>query len=44
MEAALHAMRVSGIPTIVPFHLRILGNRFFRDGQIDTLFVPRRIG
>lgn len=44
MEAALHSMRVAGIPTIIPFHLRILGNRFFRDGQIDTLFVPRRIG
>jgi acetyl-CoA carboxylase biotin carboxylase subunit len=44
MEAALHVMKVGGIPTIIPFHLRILGNSFFRNGQIDTLFVPRRIG
>ncbi len=44
MESALHSMRVGGIPTIIPFHLRILGNSFFRNGQIDTLFVPSRIG
>ncbi len=44
MEAALRAMRVAGIHTIIPLHLRILGNRFFRDGQVDTLFVPRRLG
>lgn len=44
MEAALHSMKVGGITTIIPFHLRILGNRFFRDGQVDTLFLPRRLG
>ncbi len=44
MEAALRSMRVSGIKTIIPMHLRILGNRFYRDGQVDTLFVPRRLG
>ena len=44
MEAALHSMRVTGIRTIIPFHLRILGNRFFRDGQVDTTFLPRRMG
>jgi acetyl-CoA carboxylase biotin carboxylase subunit len=44
MEAALHMMRVNGIRTIIPFHLRILGNRFFRDGQVDTTFLPRRMG
>jgi len=43
MEAALHMMRVDGIRTIIPFHLRILGNRFFRDGQVDTTFLPRRM-
>jgi acetyl-CoA carboxylase, biotin carboxylase subunit len=44
MESALRSMRVSGIQTIIPMHLRILGNRFFRDAQLDTLFVPRRLG
>jgi biotin carboxylase len=44
MEAALGAMRIGGIKTIIPFHLRILGNRFFRDGQVDTTFLPRRMG
>jgi acetyl-CoA carboxylase biotin carboxylase subunit len=44
MEAALKSMRVGGIKTIIPLHLRILGNKFFRDGQVDTLFVPRRMG
>jgi len=43
MEAALQSMRVTGIKTIIPFHLRILGNRFFRDGQVDTTFLPRRM-
>lgn len=44
MEAALRSMRVDGIRTTIPFHLRILGNRFFRDGQVDTTFLPRRMG
>jgi acetyl-CoA carboxylase biotin carboxylase subunit len=44
MEGALQSMRVTGIRTIIPFHLRILGNRFYRDGQVDTTFLPRRMG
>ncbi|HJN16678.1 MAG TPA: acetyl-CoA carboxylase biotin carboxylase subunit, partial [Armatimonadota bacterium] len=44
MEAALRSMTIEGIKTIIPYQLRILGNRFFRDGQVDTLFLPRRLG
>ena len=44
MEAALQALRVEGIRTTIPYHLRILGNAYFRRGEIDTHFLERRMG
>ena len=44
MEGALHGFRVDGIRTTIPYHLRILGNAYFRRGEIDTHFLERRMG
>lgn len=43
MEATLRGMRVDGIRTTIPLHLRILGNAYFRAGMIDTHFIERRV-
>ncbi|HEY3398590.1 MAG TPA: acetyl-CoA carboxylase biotin carboxylase subunit [Armatimonadota bacterium] len=41
MEATLQGMRVEGIRTNLSFHLRVLGNAYFRRGEIDTHFLER---
>lgn len=41
MEAALANMRIGGIRTNIPYHLRILGNAYFRRGELDTHFLKR---
>jgi acetyl-CoA carboxylase biotin carboxylase subunit len=43
MEGALRGMVVKGIRTTIPFHLRLLGNAYFRRGEIDTHFLERRM-
>lgn len=43
MEGALKGMIVKGIRTTIPFHLRLLGNAYFRRGEIDTHFLERRM-
>ncbi len=43
MEATLSAAQVTGIRTTIPYHLRILGNAYFRRGEVDTSFVERRM-
>jgi acetyl-CoA carboxylase biotin carboxylase subunit len=43
MEATLRGMQVEGIKTTIPLHLRILGNAYYRAGQIDTHFIERRL-
>jgi len=43
MEAALRNTRLEGVQTTIPYHLRILGNAFFRRGEVDTNFVARRM-
>ncbi len=44
MEATLAGIRVEGIRTNISFHQRILGNAYFRRGEIDTHFLERRDG
>ncbi len=44
MEGALQSLKVEGIRTTIPYHLRILGNAYFRRGEIDTHFLERRMG
>jgi len=41
MRRALQELRIEGIKTTVPFHLRILRESTFVDGWIDTKFVER---
>ncbi|MTI79971.1 MAG: acetyl-CoA carboxylase biotin carboxylase subunit [Firmicutes bacterium] len=43
MERALGEMVVEGVPTTAPFHLRVLGNAFYRRGEVYTNFIQRRI-
>ncbi len=43
MEGALQGMVVEGIRTTIPFHRRVLGNAYFRRGQVDTHFLERRM-
>ena len=43
MEGALRGMVVKGIRTTIPFHLRVLGNAYFRRAQVDTHFLERRM-
>lgn len=40
---ALSEFNVVGIETTVPFHKKVLGNAFFRRGEVYTNFVARRI-
>jgi acetyl-CoA carboxylase, biotin carboxylase subunit len=39
MRRALSEMRVEGIDTTLPFHIRLLGDARFREGDIHTRFV-----
>ncbi len=43
MERALKEFQIDGINTTIPFHLRVLGNAFFRRGEVYTNFIQRRI-
>lgn len=42
MRRALEEWRIGGIETNIPFHLRILKDKSFRKGKIDTAFVGRK--
>ena len=44
MEATLRAARILGIRTTIPYHLRILGNAYFRRAEVDIHFIERRMG
>jgi len=39
MRRALREMKVDGIRTNIPFHLRVLDNQRFIDGQVSTRFL-----
>ena len=43
MERALEEMILEGIPTTIPFHLRVLRDSRFRDGHFDTQFVQKEM-
>ena len=44
MQRALNEFVIEGVSTTIPFHLQVLGNAFFRKGEIYTNFIQRRIG
>jgi acetyl-CoA carboxylase biotin carboxylase subunit len=39
MRRALREMKVDGIRTNIPFHLRVLDDKRFIDGQVSTKFL-----
>jgi acetyl-CoA carboxylase biotin carboxylase subunit len=43
MERALKETVVEGVKTTIPFHLKVLGNAFFRRGDVYTNFIARRM-
>lgn len=43
MERALRETVIEGVHTTIPFHLQLLGNAFFRKGDIYTNFIARRM-
>ena len=42
MIRALREMRVEGIETNIPFHLKVLKDSSFKKGNIDTTFIKRK--
>ncbi|HOV79836.1 MAG TPA: acetyl-CoA carboxylase biotin carboxylase subunit [Bacillota bacterium] len=42
-QRALNEYVIEGVQTTIPFHQRVLGNAFFRRGEVYTNFVQRRI-
>ena len=44
MERALRETRIDGVPTTLPFHLKVLANDYFRRGELSTDFLARRMG
>ena len=44
MKRALQEMVVEGVKTTIPFHLRVLNNAFFIQGEVNTNFIQRRLG
>ncbi len=43
MRATLRGSRIEGIKTSIPYHLRLLGNAYFRRGEVTTQFIQRRL-
>ncbi|NLO04702.1 MAG: acetyl-CoA carboxylase biotin carboxylase subunit [candidate division WS1 bacterium] len=43
MRATLQGARIEGIKTTIPYHLMLLGNAYFRRGEITTQFIQRRL-
>jgi acetyl-CoA carboxylase biotin carboxylase subunit len=42
MKRALNEMWVEGIETNIPFHLKVLEDKSFKKGDIDTAFIHRK--
>lgn len=43
MEKALKDFTIEGVPTTIPFHLKVLINPFFLRGEVYTDFIERRM-
>jgi acetyl-CoA carboxylase biotin carboxylase subunit len=43
MKRALAELRIEGIKTTAPFHLRVLSHATFAEGMVDTKFVERTL-
>ncbi len=42
MKRALREMEIEGIETNIPFHLKVLEDKSFKMGDIDTTFITRK--
>jgi acetyl-CoA carboxylase biotin carboxylase subunit len=42
MTRALHEFKIVGVQTTIPFHLRLLADKRFRDGKFHTTFVDEQ--
>jgi acetyl-CoA carboxylase biotin carboxylase subunit len=43
MKRALKEYRITGVKTIIDFHLEVLGDPYFCSGDIDTQFIKKRM-
>jgi acetyl-CoA carboxylase biotin carboxylase subunit len=43
MSRALAEFRLNGLKTTLPFHQKVMGNAFFRRGEVNTNFIWRRM-
>lgn len=43
MSRALAEMKVEGLPTTIPFHQRVMANRYFKTGDVYTNFIQTRM-
>lgn len=43
MQRALGEFIIEGVETTIPFHQQVLGNAFFRKGEVYTNFIQRRM-
>jgi acetyl-CoA carboxylase biotin carboxylase subunit len=43
MSRALAEFRLDGLNTTLPFHQKVMGNAFFRKGEVNTNFIWRRM-
>jgi acetyl-CoA carboxylase, biotin carboxylase subunit len=43
MRRALQEYAITGVPTTIPFHLRILDNPYFNRGEVYTDFIQRHL-
>ena len=41
MKRALAELRIEGVQTTIPLHLKILADADFRAGRFDTTFIKR---
>jgi len=41
MKRALHEFIIEGIATTIPFHLRVMENKAFVEGNFDTSFIEK---
>jgi acetyl-CoA carboxylase biotin carboxylase subunit len=42
-KRALDEFIITGVPTTIPFHQKVLDNAFFRRGEVYTDFIARRV-
>ena len=44
MERALSEYVIEGVDTTIPFHLQVLKNKNYREGNVTTAFIEKEFG